>query len=99
MKIRIAAVLIVTAVGGGVPWLSGLPSSASGPPEVGNKIPTIEQVGPIAPNILGVEIQAGRMQPIRQVPYQKERGDRTEEQINQKTGEAHSVRLIRGGQA
>lgn len=99
MKIRIAAVLIVTAVGGGVPWLSGLPSSASDPPEVGNKIPTIEHVGPIAPNILGVEIQAGRMQPIRQVPYQKERGDRTEEQINQKTGEAHSVRLIRGGQA
>ena len=53
-----------------VPLLFAAASSAGEPPK-------IEQVGLVAPDILGLTITAGRVEYGRQIPYQKQDGDTT----------------------
>ncbi len=65
----------------------------------GSPYPRVVRVGPVAPDILAIEIQAGRMEPIKQVPYEKQPGDRIEQNVSKKTGEPRSVTLIRDGKA
>lgn len=59
--------------------------------------PRVEHIAPVAPAILSIEVQAGRIVPMRQIPYQKEPGDRIESSGASQPGEPREVRLIRGG--
>jgi endoglucanase len=60
-------------------------------------LPTIAFVGPIAADILSIEVQAGRLEPTRQVPYVSQPGDEIRQQTNRNTGEPRSVTVVRGG--
>lgn len=65
--------------------------------DVAADLPVIEHVGPIAADILSIELQAGRLEPTRQVPYVSQSGDEIRQQANKNTGEPRSVTVIRDG--
>ena len=71
---------------------AGVPSA-----EEPTDLPTVERVGPISADILSIEVQAGRLEPTRQVPYESRPGDQIKQQANKNTGEPRSVTLIRDG--
>ncbi len=60
-------------------------------------LPTIERVGPISADILSVELQAGRREPTRQIPYVSQPGDEIRQETNKNTGEPRSVTVFRNG--
>ena len=57
--------------------------------------PTLEHIGAVAPDILAIEIQAGRVLPMREVPYRKEASDQVTEGKNAQTGEVLEMRVLR----
>ena len=57
--------------------------------------PRVVRVAPVAPDVLGVVIQTGRVERYRQEPYVERPGDRVEER--QYKGELSSLALFRGG--
>jgi endoglucanase len=93
LVVEILVVLGALAAGGGA--MAAEPSRQADPQEP----PQVVHVAPVAPHILGIEIQAGRILPMRHIPYQQEPGDRIERRTNAKTGETREARLIRNGRA
>ena len=70
-----------------------------GAPSPGSPVepPTLEHVAAVAPDILAIEVQAGRILPMREIPYQKEAGDVITEGKNAQTGEIRQMRVVRNG--
>jgi len=99
-RFRLGLVVLLIASAGltavGIAGQAAEPSRDAAPQEP----PRVIHVAPVAPDILGIEIQAGRVLPMRHTPYQKEPGDRVETRhTNPRTGEPREVRLIRNGRA
>jgi hypothetical protein len=67
-----------------------------GAPSPGSPVepPTLEHIGAVAPHILAIEIQAGRILPMREVPYRKEAGDQVTKGRNAQTGEIREMRVV-----
>ena len=57
--------------------------------------PVLVHIGAVAPDVLALEIQAGRVTPMRQVPYRKEPGDVVTQSTNKQTGEVREMRVTR----
>lgn len=92
MKVSIAYFPIALAACLAAQMQPGVPSPGS-PVEP----PMLEHIAAVAPDILAIEIQAGRILPMREVPYRKEAGDRVTEGKNAQTGEIREVRVLRNG--
>lgn len=75
----------------------GLSLCAQTQPSAQDEAPVLLHIGTVAPDILAIEIKAGRMTPMRQTPYRKEPGDVVTRSKNSQTGEVRDVRLTRDG--
>jgi endoglucanase len=62
----------------------------------GPNSPTVEAVGLVAPDVIGLTIHAGRVSPGSLAPYRAEEGDKRDEKKN-KEGQVESVILVRQG--
>ena len=62
----------------------------------GDDRPRVVRVAPVAPDVLGVEVQTGRVERYRQGPYVEQPGDRTEER--QYEGKLSAIALFRDGE-
>jgi len=58
--------------------------------------PAVEHVAPVAPEVLAIEIQAGRLLPAKLIKYEPQSGDQKREKKN-KEGEIEAVLLERSG--
>ena len=76
------------------PPTAKLHSMLSGTPE---EPPVLLHVGAVAPDILALDIQAGRMTMMRQVSYRAEPGDVVKQSVNPRSGEARDMRVTRNG--
>ncbi len=61
-------------------------------------MPWVEHVAPVAPDILALQVRAGRVQPMQQMPYAPRPDDRIERTRARVSGEVHQVLLIRDGE-
>lgn len=66
-------------------------------PDAPAEAPELVHVGAVAPDVLALEIQAGRITPMREAPYRKEPGDVITQSTNTRTGEAREMRVTRNG--
>ena len=93
LTVSMACLALASAIG-----LTGQVQPGASSPGSPSEPPTLEHIGAVAPDILSIEIQAGRILPMRQVPYQKEPGDVVTQGKNAQTGEVREMRVVRNGQ-
>ncbi|MGA3095076.1 MAG: glycoside hydrolase family 9 protein [Bryobacteraceae bacterium] len=91
---RISGIFLLIALAAGL-----IGQTQPGAPSPGSPVepPTLEHIAAVAPDILAIEVQAGRIVPMRQVPYQKEAGDVVTQTANSQTGEIREIRVVRNG--
>jgi endoglucanase len=79
------------------PMLSGQTDPSAPLPGSPHEPPVLVHIGAVAPDILALEIQAGRITPMRQVPYRKDQGDVVTHSTNPRTDEVRDMRVTRNG--